>query len=142
MEDYWELKRLVPAGEWASYLKSAIADMRGDHTYALLAIYAQEGMQEELTALLRLGRVDVSTMVTYMLKLEDSYLPELLPIFEQMMNERLCSASSREVYAQYAAVLKKARKIPRAKALVDQMLQQYRTQYPRRSAMLEEFWKV
>lgn len=142
MEDYRELKRLVPAGEWASYLKSAIADMRGDHTYALLAIYAKEGMQEELTALLRLGRVDVSTMVTYMLKLEDAYLPELLPIFEQMMNERLCSASSREVYAQYAAVLKKARKIPGANALVDQMLQQYRTQYPRRPAMLEEFRKV
>lgn len=142
MEDYRELKRLMPSGEWKNYLKSIVSAMRGDHTYALLPIYAKEGMQDELAAQLRLGKPDVSTLVTYMLKLQPDYLPALLPLFEQQMNDCLRMPSSREMYAQYAALLKKARKIPGANDLIDHMLEKYRTQYPRRPAMLEEFRKV
>lgn len=50
MEDYRELKQLVPPGEWKSNLKRTLLAMRGDHTYTLLPIYAKEGMQDELVA--------------------------------------------------------------------------------------------
>lgn len=142
MEDYRELKRLVPPGEWKNYLKCTVSALRGNHTYALLPIYTKEGMQEELAAQLRLGKTDVSTMVTYMLKLQPDYLPDLLPLFEQQMNDCLRVPTSREMYAQYAALLQKARKISGANDLIDRMLEKYRTQYPRRTAMLEEFRKV
>ena len=140
--DYRKLKSMVPPKDWKSYLRKAIAEIRNQESCNLLPIYAAENMHQELAAVLLSPWIDISTLVQYMKKLEVSYLPSLFRHLEQRVDESLRLAATREWYAQMAKLLHRVRTLPGGNALIDRMLEKYRTQYPRRPAMLEEFRKV
>lgn len=137
--DYRKLKSMVPPKEWKSYLRKAISEMHNEESRNLLPIYVEENMHKELAALLHSPRIDIPTLVQYMRKVDISYLPKLLRHFEQRVDESLRMAGTREWYAQMSTLLHRARTLPGGNALIDRMLEKYRSQYRRCSAMLEEF---
>lgn len=137
--DYRKLKSMVPPKEWKSYLRKAISEMHNEESRNLLPIYVEENMHKELATLLHSPRIDIPTLVQYMRKVDISYLPKLLRHFEQRVDESLRMAGTREWYAQTSTLLHRARTLPGGNALIDRMLEKYRSQYRRRSAMLEEF---
>ncbi len=144
LQDYHNLKALVPVNEWHSFYTRIVDQLRRrDQFEYLAAVYKEENELDALYKLIKSAAFDQLSLIRkYLPILPAKYHAELVKIGINIFQDETKSTAPREQYREFANRLKSFSKLPGAFQPVEDFLLFLRTTYKRRSAMMEELNKV
>lgn len=141
MEYYHILRKYVAANEWKDFLKIILqkANLHASFGYSVEAdIYIEEKNNDMLMAFLRkVSEYDLSFMIKYAHHLKHLYSEEILTIYSNKIQEYAEKNIGRNHYEHVTSVLKEMLKFNGGKKVVDTLVNNFRTRYKRRPAMME-----
>lgn len=135
------LKKLIAKNDWPAERDELISWARKNDEHYLFNIYESEGMKAELFALLK-KKPSFHQLQHYENLLIDDYTTEMLELYRISLNHIAEISNSRNQYQDFARNLKRVKQLPGGKELVEELLANYRIEYKRRRAMIEELSAV
>lgn len=137
-EEYFQqLKRAVQKPEWIGVVESLIEDL--DRQPFLLGwLLAHEGRWAHL---LKLAQRYEEVLGTYHQELEKRFPNEIAQTYEQIVTKKLQQTTGRDVYQAACALLTRMKMLGKGER-VQELVQEFRSKYPQRRALLEELSRV
>ena len=137
LEYYQKLKNLYSELEWATVCENILDNLKENRSYDYFLLIKQE---KHLQRLLKYCNTSPSAIVELAEILHPVYPEQVQTLFIQFIEESAKTAASRNKYYNIAQYIKKFRKLgyeKEAATITEQLL----TQYPKRTAMRDEFKK-
>ena len=133
MEVLNRLKNICTPAQWIEYRERYLSG----RTYHKLELMESEGLWERLVeAVTAAGRLSV--LDRYEASLKKQYPDRMLEAYAHILVKEAAAVSNREHYQELARYLKKLRSYPGGTERAAQLAEDWRTQYSRRRAMMEE----
>ena len=133
MEVLNRLKNICTPAQWIEYRERYLSG----RTYHKLELMESEGLWERLVeAVTAAGRLSV--LDRYEASLQKQYPDRMLEAYAHILVKEAAAVSNREHYQELARYLKKLRSYPGGAERAAQLAEDWRTQYSRRRAMMEE----
>ena len=133
MEMLNRLKNACTPAQWLEYRERYLSG----RTYHKLELMESEGLWERLVeAVTAAGRLSV--LDRYEASLQKQYPDRMLEAYAHILVKEAAAVSNREHYQELARYLKKLRSYPGGSERAAQLAEDWRTQYSRRRAMMEE----
>ena len=133
MEMQNRLKKACTPAQWVEYRERYLSG----RTYHKLELMESEGLWERLMeAVTAAGRLSI--LDRYEAALKKRYPNEILEAYACILTKETAAASNRKEYQELARYLKKLRSYPGGVERAAQLAEDWRTQYIRRRAMMEE----
>ena len=136
---YKELKCQYTPEEWKE-LREKILAIWSTNPYAA-HFYVEEKLYDRLLRLVQKHR-RLSEIEQYENILKKAYPAELLQLYEDMAVDMAAQNIGRPAYAKIVRILGKMKKLPGGPLCVQALINQWRKQYKRRRAMMEELDKL
>mgnify|MGYP006290927129 CR=1 FL=1 len=136
-----KLKKLIAINDWPAERDKLIIWTKKNDDHYLFNFYELEGMKAELFTLLK-TKPSFHKLQHYESLLIDDYTTEILELYRISLNHIAEVSNSRNQYRQFARNLKRIKQLPGGKKLVEELLANYRVEYKRRRAMIEELSAV
>ncbi len=135
MDNISKLKSRCSQSEWEEYREKIFAAQTCSGI--CLGLMAREGLDERLLeSVIRTG--SLYTLDDYEKRLKKLFPEKLRDAYAALMRNSMLSAGNRNQYAGVIRYLKKITRYPGGKEIAIQIAREWRTEYPRRRAMLEE----
>lgn len=136
---YTELRSFYSDKAWITKRETIFSHIT--NSYVLAELYAAEKMYPELLD---------SALKCNGLYLADKYIDILFPLYPDKLSNKYIDevnklarmATNREAYKQLVTILRRILKFPDGKNKVSEIVSQWRAQYKRRRAMMEELDKI
>ncbi|MBO0454154.1 SWIM zinc finger family protein [Candidatus Enterococcus murrayae] len=139
LETFRELKQLYSTDEWRPIRDKIFNKLAGE--VVLDDLYVEEQCYDLL-----MEEVEKSFMLyktqSYLVILKDRYPERLLEKYKKEIRGMLHESSSRKKYRDIVYLLQDMKKIPDGKKVLADFVQELKTTYPRRPALLEELERV
>ena len=133
MEMLNRLKKACTPAQWIEYRERYLFG----RAYHKLELMESEGLWERLMeAVTAAGRLSI--LDRYEAALKKRYPNEMLEAYTCILTKEATAASNRKEYQELARYLKKLRSYPGGAERAAQLAEDWRTQYIRRRAMMEE----
>ena len=133
MEVLNRLKNICTPAQWIEYRERYLSG----RTYHKLELMESEGLWERLVeAVTAAGRLSV--LDRYEASLQKQYPDRMLEAYAHILVKEAAAVSNRTHYQELARYLKKLRSYPGGTERAAQLAEDWRTQYSRRRAMMEE----
>ena len=127
------LKKACTPAQWIEYRERYLSG----RNYYRLELMESEGLWERLMeAVTAAGRLSI--LDRYEAALKKRYPNEMLEAYTCILTKEATAASNRKEYQELARYLKKLRSYPGGAERAAQLVEDWRTQYIRRRAMMEE----
>ena len=135
MDNISMLKNRCSQSEWEEYREKIFSAQTCSGI--CLGLMAQEGLDERLLeAVIRTGSLYM--LDEYEKRLKRIFPEKLRDAYAALTRNGMLSAGNRNQYAEVIRYLKKITRYPGGKEIAIQIAREWRTEYPRRRAMLEE----
>ena len=141
MEKYFELKGLCEDSEWSLVIGELLEKIRKNNRQYYPDILLEEGLKEKLLQFV-LAERGLYLVQKYEKVLMEDYAEQVLEKYKKELSEQMLVANTRDVYKDIVRTLRKICRLDGGKPIVKSLAEQWRTQYPRRRAMLEELDKL
>lgn len=138
-EDFEILHKMVPAAEWMAFVDELIDDTRHPEQRAWL--FAHENRWRDLMTLVQTDQQGTWLIDPYREQLESRFPNEVVDLYEKTVESILARASGRSHYQQAVAYLRRIKKLDQS-GRVAGIVGRLRSQYPKRSALLDELSKL
>lgn len=135
LDMYKELKSLYTPLEWP--IKREKIFFKYQSSFFLGEMYAEDKLYDRLIEYVTIQR-GLSELQKYESCLKDEYSEMLLEKYAKEVDLMAQNASNRSQYRTLASILKHMQTLPNSKECVNTILLQFRAQYKRRSAMMDE----
>lgn len=134
-----ELKTSVPADQWPLLLTKLF---QNENTRGLRReLQLSEGMLEEMMTEMEVN-CSAYELTEYEKVLRKAYPERVRNLLLRQLDQQMRQASTRNAYARVAQSLKHLYGYPGGRKMAAELARTWRTDFPRRSAMLEELKKV
>ena len=137
LEYYQKLKNLYSELEWETVCENILDNLKENRTYDYFLLIQEE---KHLPRLLQYCNTSPSAIVELAKILHPVYPEQVQKLFSQFIRESAKTAASRNKYYNIAQYIKKFRALGYEKEAVT-IAEQLLTQYPKRTAMRDEFKK-
>lgn len=144
MESYRILKKHVAPEEWKLYLKALIEQTKFPTSSFLSSsieadIYVEEKDEEQLMAFIQRtsGSTQLELLRRYAKHLKSKYSTEVLALYTLNLKEHAERNMGRKYYEQVASMLQEMKKFKGGTQVVSELVLLFRTQYRKRTAMME-----
>lgn len=140
MEYYKKLKKNVPSNEWKAFLYGMIAEVKYKRE-VIADIYEEEKEYDELLRwIISESYSRISRILNYGLRMPKNYHSVLLDLFATDIKAYAADRynMSRNHYQTIAQRLHEAKRLSGGAMTVSRIVEEFRTTYKRRSAMMEE----
>ncbi len=145
MENYKQLKKLVPAQEWSDFLSTLLsqAKMHAWFSESVEAdIYVAEHDDEKLFSLLMRGDHHTLDMFDkYALKLHKEYAPQILTEYVVMLKDYASRNMGAKHYSRMRHAMEAMQKIAGGRVAAHQLAEFFRATYRRRPSFMAEISK-
>lgn len=139
IEEYLELKNLYTSEEWVKERDSIIKQINSDRL--LCDIYAKENLHKQLLdSIIRSNNKSLLYQYTDLLK--DEYPKQLLHMYRVAAETEAERASNRSYYRQLVGDLRNMKAITGGDKVVDEIINKWKDQYKKRTAMMDELSKI
>lgn len=133
MEMLNRLKKACTPAQWIEYRERYLSG----RTYHKLELMESEGLWERLMEAV-VKSENLSILNRYEVALKDRYPNEMLEAYACILDKEAAAASDRKRYQELARYLKKLRSYPGGTERAARLVEDWRTRYIRRRAMMEE----
>lgn len=145
VQDYYQvLKKTVPADRWPAFVEVLITDIQKDARWQSLDmisnIFIREEWWDRLFDLLK-TQPTVDNVEAWEKYLAACYSGELVGMYSTGIHSLLQRSSTRKDYQEICRYLRRMKKLGGNDACKD-LIRKIQTEYPRRSALMEELSKV
>lgn len=139
LESFRKLRTCYTEEEWLA-VRDMLLDKLENH-YWVAELYKEEELYDRLLNSLQ-NRKSIWMLEQYEKDLKTVYPQELLKIYEDVVRESAKYPGTRNQYREIVRLLRKMKHYPDGKALVAEMIAEFREKYKRRSAMMDELAKL
>ncbi|MFQ5981712.1 MAG: SWIM zinc finger domain-containing protein, partial [Candidatus Heimdallarchaeota archaeon] len=143
MHYYQELKGTFQNENWPDELDSLIQELKKEkvaHVHTLANIYIEEKRWDDLYRLVK-SNTDFQMLTHYERYLKDTYLDELIDMYETAVRKFLVDFTGRPAYQQCCRILRRMKKLG-AEQRVEKLTHDLRNHYKNRPALLDELTRV
>ena len=134
-----KLKQALPADEWQEILPNLLQAKTME--YLRHDLMAEEGMYRELLSELE-TEAGLFGLKKYEKILKPHFPEEIRDVFFAYLDQEMYRAGHRSAYESLAKRLKHMKTYPNGKEMAEQMANEWKRLYKRRSAMIEELKKA
>ena len=139
LESFRKLRTCYTEEEWLAVI-DMLLDKLENH-YWVAELFKEEELYDRLLNSLQ-NRKSIWMLEQYEKDLKTVYPQELLKIYEDVVRESAKYPGTRNQYREIVRLLRKMKHYPEGKALVAEMIAEFREKYKRRSAMMDELTKL
>jgi|GEM_PF-2135183 tetratricopeptide (TPR) repeat protein len=150
LDSYSELKKLIPAGEWKTYLKELMGKTKFHHPYEgdldnkaeiFLAEKDHAALYEYLLSLKQDGAL-LKILDRYASSLPTQFQTGLPALYGEALRKKAAEACDRPAYERIRAHLEHLAKLKHSQFLVSALIAEFRTLYRRRRAFMGELNEI
>ncbi len=138
-QDYAELRTMYNQADWQKTRVRVIESIPDVYRRAIL--WEKEGMLAELKDEI-LARHSLGLLERHSDVLVNEFPNEILQEYETLLDIEMANASSRNKYCEIVCILQHINALPGGRDLAQKLVAQWRNNYSRRKAMLEELARV
>lgn len=139
LEYVQKMKALLSDDAWRSY-RAGLLQMPTMRD-VLCPLLLEEKMYDELMAVIE-RRKSIPLLKSYETVLKKAFPQRCVAVYERHLRSVMATATDRKAYREAVRVLKDLRKYPDAKPLAQQIAEQWKSTYPRRTSMHDELKKA
>lgn len=141
MEKYFELRNLYNECEWINIRGGLLEKIKKNNREYYPSILLKEDLKEKLLqfVLTENGLYLIQKYEKYLL---EDYAEQVFEKYKKELNEQMAFAYTRDMYKDIVRTLRKISRLEGGKPFVKSLAEQWRIEYPRRRAMLEELDKL
>jgi hypothetical protein len=140
-EKYLELKGLYKPEEWEDILKKLLPNVQENNKDLYAEILLKEDRKEELVDFVA-SHSGLGYLTKYEKDLKDDYPEKLLNKYCEELKTMVVKADDREKYKDIARLLRKMNTYEGGERIVRRLVEEWRTEYRRRPAFMQELDKV
>ncbi len=145
MPYYQLMKEQVKQANWTKFVEQLIKDLEkknGWNTYhQIAAIYISEQWWDRLLGLIQTNNCSLDNIEQYEKYLAKGFPQEIIALYEKGVTEYLKNHKGRDHYETACRYMRRMLKLG-AKEKVNNMISQFKTQYPQRRALMEELARI
>ncbi len=140
-EKYFELKNLYDERQWPQIRDKLLKKIKKNNREYYPEILLREGLKEELLQFI-LAERGLDLVQEYEKYFMEDHAEQLFEKYKKELAEQMAFAYKRDMYRNIVRTLRKICRWKGGKAVAKSLAEQWRTEYPRRRAMLEELDKL